>query len=61
MGLAEIIFNLKRNLDENKIMRLSIRRDYILDDAILEAQKSKFNSTRLIKVNEVHNIISNII
>ena len=61
MGLAEIIFNLKRNLDENKIMRLSIRRDYILDDAILEAQKSKFNSTRLIKVNEVNNIISNII
>ena len=55
MSLAEILHILKKNVDESNIIRLSIRRGFLLKDAFLEAGKSKFNCTRLVKVNEAAN------
>ena len=38
------------HIDEDDFLRLEIRRNYVLKDALREAKKKKFNPEKLIKV-----------
>ena len=42
--------SLKSNINEDTILHIEVRRDHVLEDTIKEAQKNRFDPSKLIKV-----------
>ena len=48
--LSREIDSLKENINEDHLLQVEIRRDCLLQDTLIEAQKNRFDPSKFIKV-----------
>ena len=49
-ALVDEIKSLQKNIDYDSSLRIEVRRNFVLSDALREARKNKFNPKKFIKV-----------